>query len=210
MRFRKNRASKISSEEVDVPPKVTKICSFDGENASECKVSIQGIFKSEKMQEIGVLEELVCETPLESECNAFSLIISKKPPKVVASDNGKYVFVISSDKIKSKLDPSQVEGIEKASKGYESFHGVAPDKVFTVEIDDSIEYMLFFGHLKYIVYSVPNRSERRGTPFIHTARDRGDDKPPAKEKPLVCVSPNRDFLVMYGSEFKFTDRGIIG
>lgn len=207
---RKNKSNQ--PEEVPVPPKVTKICSFDGENAAECKVSIKDIFKSEKLTEVGDLEELVCETPLETECNAFNLIISKKSPKVVASDNGKYVFVVSSDKIKGKLSEEEAKekGLDQAVELYESFHGNSPNKVLKLDIDDNIEYMLFFGHLKYIVYSVPNTSERRGTPFIHTARDRGDDKPPAKEKPMVCVSPKRDFLVMYGSEFKFTERGIIG
>ena len=69
---------------------------------------------------------------------------------------------------------------------------------------------MFYGHLNHIVYSVPNYSERRGTPFIHEARDRGDSKPKAIKKPIVCVSPNRDYAVIYGSQFNFGKKGLVG
>ena len=70
--------------------------------------------------------------------------------------------------------------------------------------------MIFYGHLNHIVYSVPNYSERRGTPFIHEAKDRGDHKPKASKKPIVCVSPDREYAVIYGNQFYFGKKGLVG
>jgi len=163
---------------------------------------------------IGELEELECETPLEEKINAYGLIKSNKKPIVIATGNGKLVLVISSDAIKGEISPDSlneedVEKLKAAIDLHDAFHGTNFEKIVRVNTDDP-EFLIFFGHLNFIVYSVPQYSERRGVPFIHEARDRGDHVPPAKDKPIVCVSPKRDFLVMSGTQFEFTERGIIG
>lgn len=196
--------------------RVFKKCSFSGPNKCDtgqvCDLSIQNIFKSKiKLLLVGTLEELVCETPLEDECDAFDLVPSRKKPVVVASDDGKYVLIVSANKITSAAEPGDVLAgkVTKAADLHTDFHGTAPKEIKKIGLDET-DCVLFFGHLNYIVYSVPQYSERRGVPFIHEARDRGDGVPKAKKKPTVCVSPNRDFVIMYGTEFRFTDRGIIG
>ena len=159
---------------------------------------------------IGELEELECETPLEEKVDIFGLVKSKKKPQVVATGNGKLVLVISSDKICEDVtvNPTDAE-VKKAIELHTAFHGTNFDSVKKINIDEP-DYLVFFGHLNFIVYDVPSYSERRGVPFIHEARDRGDDVSPSKDKPIICVSPKRDYLVMYGTQFEFTERGIIG
>jgi hypothetical protein len=166
---------------------------------------------------IGDLVELKCQTPQEDEVDvvAQKLIKSKGKPFVVSNASGTMVMVISRD---AMIDQVPVETardkLNKAIELHASFHGVDYDDkdnkpIKKVNIEEPA-YLVFFGWLNYIVYKVPNYSERRGTPFIHEAKDRGDEKPPAKKKPFVCISPKQDYLVMYGSQFEFTERGIIG
>lgn len=159
---------------------------------------------------VGDLVELECETPLEPKVNIFELVKSKKPPLVIASGDGKLVLVISADKVEKNVKvSSEDENLKSAINLYEAFHGTASDAVHKVSIDEP-EYLIFFGHLNFIVYDVPKDSERRGVPFIHEAKDKGDGVAPAKDKPVICVSPSRDYLIISGSEFEFTERGIIG
>jgi hypothetical protein len=150
------------------------------------------------------------------------LIRSKKRPLVMANEQGTAVLVVSRDKILSKEFPigtprgemidrrrNLVGGDTAGEKLYKSFHGIEPDKYLVVDIEEP-SYLTFFGWLNHIIYDVPKRSERAGVPFIHEGKDRGDDIPPARKKPYVCVSPKFDYLVMFGSQFSFTERGIIG
>jgi len=164
----------------------------------------------ESVLHVGELVELECETPLEGAVDSFKLIKSSKKPIVAASKDGKYVLVISADKKLGKVDINPDHPIvREATDLYTAFHGTDVDKVEKIDTEDA-KVLIFWGHLNHIVYSVPARSARRGVPFIHEARDRGDDVPPADEKPIVCVSPNRDFLIMHGPQFVFTERGMIG
>jgi hypothetical protein len=143
------------------------------------------------------------------------LIKSKKRPYVVANASGTMVMVVSSDAVveTQPIDASAAI-LEKAAKLHQAFHGVPYDDkdkkpIKKIDIEEP-SYLVFFGWLKHIIYDVPKYSERSGVPFIHEAQDRGDDKPKAREKPYVCISPNYDYLVMYGTQFEFTARGIIG
>lgn len=182
---------------------------FEGKGKEvTCKLSVNEIPKGFLL--IGELEELECETPKDSKIDCYSLVKSKKKPLVVASGDGKLVLIASANKIKGKvwIDPND-EVVKDASDLYTAFHGIEPDAIFKVDTDET-DWLVFWGHLNHIVYSVPENSQRRGVPFIHEAKDRGDGVPPAKEKPIVCLSPKRDFLVMYGVQFEFTERGIIG
>lgn len=159
---------------------------------------------------VGELVELECETPLEPKVNSFSLIRSSKSPIVMAGGDGKSVLIVSSDAVKDKVDINPDSKIVKQAVDlHAAFHGTDFDKIKKVDISDP-EVLVFWGHLNFVVYSVPEYSERRGVPFIHEAKDRGDDEKPADEKPIVLVSPKRDFLVMYGPQFVFTERGMIG
>lgn len=165
---------------------------------------------------IGELRELECESPEDPKFNAYHLIKSKKRPKVVATEKGECVLIISSDKVKKiKEEKVSEDKVSDAAELHEAFHGTEPSpgpeggRFLGIDIDIP-KKLIFVGHLNFIVYSVPFYSERRGTPFIHTAKDRGDNIPPAKEKPVVCISPNKDFIIMYGPQFEFTERGIIG
>jgi len=153
------------------------------------------------------------------------LIKSKKRPIVLANEDGTMVLVVSSDKVtdeypidtpksdmlnrRRNLAKEPDKSLKKANDLYQAFHGVPGNKILKVNIEEP-SYLAFFGWLNHIIYDVPNRSARRGVPFIHEAKDRGDDTPPAREKPYVCVSPKFDYLVMFGSQFSFTERGIIG
>jgi len=170
-------------------------------------------FKNSRLVEVGELEELELETPLEPKFNAYGIIKSTKKPFVVATENGSLVLVISSDVVGEEIPPEQInpadQKIKEAIELHTAFHGTEFESIKKIKLDDP-EYLLFAGHLNHIVYSVPQYSERRGVPFIHEAKDRGDDVPPARDKPIVCVSPKRDFLIMSGSQFEFTERGIIG
>lgn len=159
---------------------------------------------------VGELEELECETPSESKIDSIGLVKSRKKALVVASGDGKIVMIVSADKVKGDvwIDPEH-EDVKEAVEMHTAFHGTEHDSIKKVETDDT-DWLVFWGHLNHIVYSVPQYSERQGVPFIHEAKDRGDGVPPAKEKPIVCLSPKRDFLVMYGVQFEFTERGIIG
>jgi len=173
-----------------------------------CGLSISDLPKSVLL--VGELIEFECETPLESKVDSYGLIKSKRRPLVVASGDGKYVMIVSGDKVVGAVELDESNNVVKEAVDlHEAFHGTEHDQIKAVDTLPA-EKLFFFGHLNFIVYSVPEYSERRGVPFIHEAKDRGDDEPPAKEKPIVCVSPNRDFLIMYGAEFSFTERGIIG
>ena len=169
-------------------------------------------FKSGVLQ-VGELEELELETPLESKFDGFGLLNSPKKPLVVATGNGRLVLILSSDVVLGELPATAInpndEKVKEAVELYTAFHGTDAEAFIKIKLDDP-EYLVFVGHLNHIVYSVPQTSERRGVPFIHEARDRGDDVPPAKEKPIVCMGPKKDFIVMSGVQFEFTERGIIG
>ena len=212
----------MSNEFVEVPDEQINKCkiNFSGDKVDRdtCKIKIGKLFEAlehDGTLEIGNLVELVCETPLEKKCDAFDLIKSRKAPVVIAgginkgftstSLKAKYVLVVSSDKVKR----ADGEAGKSTQALHRAFHGVERDVFKAIDIKET-DWLVFFGNLQYIVYKVPNYSERRGTPFIHEARDRGEGIKKSKKKPIVCVSPNRDFLVMYGSEFEFTKRGIIG
>lgn len=174
----------------------------------KCQLNLDEIPKGFLL--VGELEELECETPNEAKIDSIGLVKSRKKALVLASGDGTIVMVASSDKIKGKIwIDLENEIIKDASKLYTAFHGVEPDAIFKVDTDDT-DWLVFWGHLNHIVYSVPENSQRQGVPFIHEAKDRGDGVPPADEKPIVCISPKRDFLVMYGVQFEFTERGIIG
>jgi len=161
---------------------------------------------------VGELEELECQTPLEDKVDAMQILKSsgcKGSPLVCASGDGKFgIIVASKEVLGSKID-SLSKDFKKAVDLHAEFHGAEHNAVKKAKIGP-VDYLVFFGWLNYIVYAVPDYSERRGTPFIHEAKDKGDDTPPAKEKPIVCVSPNKDMIVIYGKEFEFTDRGFIG
>lgn len=176
--------------------------------APSCSISINNIPKSFLL--VGELVELECETPLEEKVDSFGLVKSHGKPIVVASGDGKYIMVVSSNAVKNKVDINpENQLIKEAVDLHAAFHGTDFDKIKKVDTQET-EVLVFWGHLNHIVYSVPQYSERRGVPFIHEAKDRGDDESPADEKPVVCVSPNRDFLIMYGPQFVFTERGMIG
>lgn len=207
--------------DAEEPPKNNCTINFTGDavDRETCQITIGRLFdalKHDGTLEIGTLVEFVCQTPLESKCNAFDLVKSRKPPVVIAggikkgssSSNikAKYVLIVSADRVKSTNGGQTDEATQALHR---AFHGVDRDVFKAIDVDEA-DWLVFFGHLKYIVYKVPNYSERRGTPFIHEARDRGEGVKKSRQKPIVCVSPNRDFLVMYGSEFEFTKRGIIG
>lgn len=166
---------------------------------------------------VGELEELECETPKEAKVDSMGLVKSKKPPLVIASGDGKVVAIVSNDKVSGDIwiDPGDKE-VKQAIDLHKSFHGVDHDSIKKVNTTET-DWLVFWGHLNHIVYSVPKYSARymdlagrKGIPFIHEAKDRGEGVPPAEEKPIVCISPKRDFLVMYGVQFEFTERGIIG
>lgn len=158
------------------------------------------------------------------------LIKSKKRPLVISNESGTMVMVVSHDKLVGSypIDVSKKEALsnrrrnvqetdkslQKAIKLHESFHGVPfdskdPKPIKKIDIEEP-DYLVFFGWLKHIIYDVPKYSARKGVPFIHEGQDRGDDKPRAREKPYVCVSPKYDYLVIYGTQFEFTERGLIG
>lgn len=204
-KYRKNQ----SSLEGILNQQMTGSATFTGKkSAPSCSLELKKLPKS--FLEVGVLIELECETPLEKNVDSFKLIKSTGKPIVMADEQGKYVVVVSSDKKLGKVDINPDHPVVRdASQLYAAFHGTEVDKVEKIDIQDT-KVLIFWGYLNHIVYSVPQRSERRGVPFIHEAKDRGDDVPPAKEKPIVCVSPNRDFLIMYGPQFEFTERGMIG
>jgi len=160
---------------------------------------------------VGDLEELECQTPLEAKVDAMKLLRNSKDKALVcASGDGRFGVILSADKVK-KLKGQAPKGsdIKDAIDLHLEFHGTEHDEIKKIHTEP-VNKLVFFGWLNYIVYDVPGYSERRGVPFIHEAKDKGDDEPPAKEKPIVCVSPNRDMIIMYGKEFSFTDRGFIG
>ena len=183
---------------------------FSGNKADQnkCQLSTNNLFKSKGLVLIGDLVELVCETPIEKNCDSMNLVKSFGSQIVAATDNGKYVLILPSTK--TAVSSGSSEDLSKASKLHSDFHGTDPGAIKQVNIDENPDFLVFYGHLKHIVYSVPNYSERRGTPFIHEAQDRGDHKPRASKKPIVCVSPNRDFAVIYGSQFYFGEKGLVG
>jgi hypothetical protein len=213
--FRKNKAPKLKSKRVGEARFAGKkkklverkgVCKFP----NRLHKMLFGKNANKGLVYIGDLEELECESPEEPKFNAYNLVKSKKSPAVVSTGKGECVLVISADKIK-KMKRSEDVGkkIKDAVDLHTAFHGTEPEEIKSININ-APEKLIFVGHLNYIVYDVPSYSERRGVPFIHEARDRGDNVPKSKEKPIVCISPSKDFLVMYGPQFEFTERGIIG
>ena len=192
---------------------------FSGEKSDQntCELSTKSLFKSNSVVLIGTVIELVCETPLEKNCDSMNLVNSSGSLIAVSTDNHKYTLILPSDKVSiiSKKNPT---GLEKASQLHKDFHGVEPNTLESINIDENPDYLIFYGHLNYIVYSVPSYSARyegsqglpRGTPFKHEGRDRGDSVPPAREKPIVCVSPARDYAVVYGPQYHFGEKGMVG
>jgi len=162
---------------------------------------------------VGDLEELECETPLEPKVDAMKLFkdkSSKGAPLVCASGDGRFGIILPADRITGKVSGSpNAKDIKDAIDLHLEFHGTEHDEIKKVHTEP-VNKLVFLGWLNYIVYDVPQYSERRGVPFIHEAKDKGDDEPPAKDKPIVCISPSKDMIIMYGKEFSFTDRGFIG
>lgn len=159
------------------------------------------------------------------------LIKSKKKPIVISNASGTMVMVVSGDKVVGSYPATTTKAeaiqkrrrnavndldksLSKAEKLHLDFHGVPydqADKLPIKKIDIKPPDKLFFvGWLNHIIYDVPDYSARRGVPFIHEGQDRGDDKPKAREKPFVCVSEHKDYCVIYGSQFEFGPRGMIG
>ena len=198
--FNKNNPSKSENH---------KIQKFDGNRYDVIdKLPVDKL--PESILLVGYLEELECETPLEDKVDIMSLIVNKSKKKclVCASGDGKLVMIVSPDKLSENPDEKPAD-LKKTVSLHEDFHGTGAKEIKKVDVAP-VDTLVFFGWLNYIVYDVPNYSERRGVPFIHEAKDRGDDVAPSKEKPIVCVSPKKDMIIMYGKEFEFTDRGIIG
>ena len=177
---------------------------------------------------VGYLEDLKCQTPLAKSIDAMTSEFLDKPilelgtkgkrknpsqkALVCASDDGRVGFILSPNiamMTVSEEKASQVDGFQDAVELHTDFHGVGPQEIKKIDAAP-FKHLEFFGWLNHIVYSVPQYSERRGLPFIHEARDRGDDLPKAENKPYICLSPNRDLILMYGDEMCFTDRGFIG
>jgi hypothetical protein len=170
---------------------------------------------------IGELEELKCETPKENNhfdwptgknINGIPLLKrkSKKKPLVCSGDNGKMILIISPDAVDFKrTNPAKSKALQKAIDLATDFHGVEPPEIKKVNVKD-FDKVYFFGWLNHIVYTVPDYSERRGLPFIHKAKDKGEGITPSEEKPILCVTPKRDMIIMYGPEMYFGSRGVIG
>lgn len=162
---------------------------------------------------VGDLIELEIETPKETGIDAIPYIknTGKKKPLVCASSDGRLMVILSPDAVKDlpQKNPKQAKDLKQAIDLHTAFHGAEPEKIKKVMADE-LNCLVFLGWLNHVVYDVPKYSERRGVPFIHEAKDRGDDTPPAKEKPIICISPSRDMIIGYGPEFSFTDRGFIG
>lgn len=162
---------------------------------------------------VGYLNQLVCETPNKKSVNAKKLLKSSSKPLVCASGDGKLVIIVSSDTVAAKnLQKVDAPDVKSAINLHADFHGVEPPKFKKVDTQD-LTHLVFFGWLKHIVYTVPSYSERafpKNIPFIHEAGDRGEEFPKAKSKPIVCFSPAKDMIIMYGDEMSFTDRGIVG
>lgn len=178
---------------------------------------------------VGYLEEFLCETPEKESVNILKDTFLGKPilkntskgrgrrnptkkPLVCASSDGRFGIIISPDVIVDTVPESRASGADGFTDAVElhtDFHGVSPKEIKRIDAQP-FRHVEFFGWLNHIIYSVPQYSERRGVPFIHEAKDRGDDLPKAENKPFICLSPNRDLLLMYGEEMCFSDRGFIG
>jgi hypothetical protein len=187
------------------------------------------LFVEKALTYIGGVRQLNCESPVEPDFDARHLIMTDEEirmseqeldeldeghglaagPLLAATKDGKCVVIMRSDKIYDKKISLDNPKVKEAKEQYVAFHGVEPEDVKAINIE-APEKLYFVGNLNHIVYSVPVGSQREGVPFIHEGKDRGDDVPPAQEKPLVCYSSNKDFLVMYGPQFEFTERGLIG
>jgi len=166
----------------------------------------------ETITEVGALIELEIQTPEEAENNAIPLLKnnSRKKPIVSASSDGRLMVIVSPDIVTDLPDRNpQPADLKDAVDLYTAFHGTEPDRYKKVQAAE-LTCLVFLGWLNHVVYDVPKNSERRGVPFIHEAKDKGDEEPPAKEKPIICISPSRDMIFCYGPEFSFTDRGFIG
>jgi hypothetical protein len=167
---------------------------------------------------VGYLEELMCETPEQPQVNMTKFLKNSTKDKafVCASGDGRLVLIVSPDAMRNNPgmktdlgDPLPAKQLKGAVELHTDFHGVKPPEIKQLDTSE-FDHVVFCGWLNHIVYSVPEYSERRGVPFIHKARDKGDNVPKSKEKPLVCISPAKDVIIMYGKEMSFTDRGIIG
>jgi len=206
--MRKRRRNKASALHKTLERRVGE-ATFTGKKKDvQCQLDINELPKGFLL--VGELIELECETPEEAKVDSLKLIKSRKSPIVTASGDGKLVAIVSGDSVKGNvwIDPDH-DDVKEAVTLHQAFHGTKHDKIKLVNTRDT-DWLIFWGHLNHIVYDVPKYSERRGVPFIHEAKDRGDGALPAEEKPIVCLSPNRDFLIMYGVQFEFTERGIIG
>ena len=169
---------------------------------------------------IGQLERIRCETPkVRTEydwprgknVDGEDILVnsSNKRPLVCASDKGNMVMIVSPDAVDLTNNYDAQGFLDDAIDLHTDFHGVEPPEIKKVDVSP-FEKVLFFGWLNDIVYSVPEYSERRGLPFIHKAKDKGDGVAPSKEKPFICVTPAHDMLLIYGPELTFNSRGIIG
>lgn len=138
----------------------------------------------------------------------LSFIMPSEKYLVCASSNKKLVIIVPSELVEI-AEVADADDFDDAVDLHTDFHGVKPPKLKKVNTKP-FDKVFLIGELKHIVYSVPQYSERRGVPFIHEAGDKGDGVPPAKEKPLVCYTPARDMIFIFGEEMRFTDRGIIG
>lgn len=149
---------------------------------------------------------------LEDDVGSKKLSLGKKP-LVCASSDGKLGVIVPADLVEGvEEDANQlnsVAGLDDAISLHTDFHGVKPPKIIKINTQ-KFDHLIFYGWLKHIVYDVPKYSERRGPAFIHEAGDKGEGVAPAKQKPIICHTPSKDMILLFGREMKFTDRGFIG
>lgn len=89
--------------------------------------------------------------------------------------------------------------VESAADLYERFTGHDGEVIGRVTVPDVPEALAVIGECDGVLYTTvrDGQTER----YIHRFR--------AKDKPLLCVSPNGTQLHLVGGRFVFTERGIV-
>jgi hypothetical protein len=89
--------------------------------------------------------------------------------------------------------------VERAADLYERFSGHDPEAIGTVQVAPLPKVAAAIGHCDGVLYTTvrDGKTER----YIHEFA--------AKDRPLLCVSPDGKQIILVGGRYRFTEAGIV-
>lgn len=111
----------------------------------------------------------------------------------------KKTVALKTPAAKRKKNPAHSDETMRAARLYQKFTGHDPEVIDKVKIPDLPKSAVCVGTCDGILYTTVR--DGRVEKYIHKFR--------AKDKPIFCVSPDGDQILLVGGNYDFTERGIV-